>query len=634
MRKHVLYLLAVIALHIFFANTAFAKGEYLKKGFFDPPQSGDQVYKEDADKGFGWVGDQKCLLCHVDYAPNPPYKDWDWKDKYSLNANGKFFMSSGYQRLMVPGNTPLATFLPTQTIRLKLKNHDEGGVKFGRGSVDQEGDSYVIQWFELEKDGNPNPWGLTPGYTYKDFKLKEMWMKYNPATGKGDHWGKFEMKVEFQVVVNGKTEKREVKFDGQFMGYNTDAGGQTLKGTLWTTGLGKDSFLPDDSYYNSTNFVQKTMKALSAEYSIQMQNPWLMNHPSEPVLVLTPDNKATMTVTSATWSIEYRKLWDGHNGSNFHRNFAADTMKCAICHSTHRAAGDKMMNRKTEMMLCTSCHDGTGSAYNVLAGMVAGAYDSAAGPIDKWVSQTPGPNGKTFEVDKVTSRHDMRYTTLISAAPGGLEQWSGELRCTSCHNPHGNANHRSLRSTPNPYNWSQYGGENKIVVKAQVINARSSAANPETVRYLSGVTEFCSSCHVDYQAGMGAGSTGYYGNPMFGGKAMDSDMYGRRRHAMYVDGNDNPRHPFSGGERVAVGSASYPLKFEAEQVVPSEFGGGQKDAPAMMCLTCHFAHGTTVPETNSEGTGDYYKRGLGSTKILRAPGRGVCLACHNVNESL
>ena len=643
-----LLLVAVLQL----SGIALADDPYQKKGYFDPPEKGDHIYKNDA--GYGLDGDQKCLLCHVDYRDGkPPYKEWDWKDKYSLNSNGKAFRDSGYQQLMVPGTSPFAKFLPEQQLKFKVKNHEEAGYKFGRGAVEREGKQYKAQWIELEPDGDQTPWHLTPGYTLKgskEIKFKEMWMKYDPETGRGDHWGKLEIKVETAVEVidkNGKpkNEKREVKFEGQFMGYNSGSDGRQLKGKIWTTGLGKDSYAPEfgsngSIYYDTDYFVEKTLKTLWGEYSFTAEKPWVMEH-SELGMILTPDIKVTGSISNATWSVEFRKRW---NGVNVHNNFVEDTMKCAACHSSHRAPGEKLIGRKTETVLCTLCHDGTGSNYNVLGGLIGNKYESAAGPIDKEVSRNASTTEKAVEIDKATSKHEVKYTTLLSSSPGGSDKWMGDLRCSSCHNPHGTTNFRSLRVTPNPYNWHEYGGDNRIEVKAEITYTGGKVGTPETINYLTGMTEFCSSCHVDYQAGPGGGTDPYHGNPMFNNTVLEPETYGTRRHAMYVDGNDNTRYLFDGNETTVVGDVVYPLKFESMQKVPAAFGGEKgahiKDSPAIMCGTCHFAHGTPVSNQNSEGkeaiaggaTKEWYDKGLGSTMLLRAPGRGVCVACHKKNE--
>lgn len=614
------------------APAAFADEHYMKKGFFDPPAKGDQIYTQDAGKEY--AGDKRCLLCHIDYrGGSVPYKEWDWKDKYGLNDNGVAFRDSGYQRMMVPGTSGLAPFLPDQNVPLKVKQHTEDGVTFGRAAVEREGSSYKLQWAEFERDGNPPDWSLTPGYTYKDMKFKEVWMKYDPATGQGDHWGKVEIKIETEITVNGKKQKREIKFDGQFMGRNTGPDGRILEGRIWTTGLGKDSFAPEfhdpDLYYDSTNFVTRTLKTFWAEYRMEASKPWVTEHPTHGPL-MTADNKIAASISRATWSSEYRKRWDG---VNLHAEFTADTFKCAACHSTHRGAGDQLINRKTEVMLCLVCHDGSGSTYNVTAGVIGGAHDSAAGPMDKWVDTSlASATVKAPEVRKgPTSKHDVRYTTLLSSAPGASAAFSGELRCSSCHDPHGNLNHRNLRETPNPYN--AVGDEPQVTVRASVHRTDGKTGSAETIDYQTGMTEFCSACHMDYQAGQGAGSQGYDGNPALAGRIAEPAMAGARRHAMYVDGNDNPRYPLTGTESISVNGVVYPLRFESAQEVPSAFGGGVKDHSAgVACITCHYAHGTPIANTNSEldssGTKEWYDKAVGPTALLRAPGRGVCQACH------
>ncbi len=624
-RKAVLFALMLI-LQAFLAGLAYAGDAYQKKAYFDPPEAGDQVYKADPD--LGWSKDQACILCHIDRKPNPPYKEWDYFDKYGLNTNGRIFRDSNYQRLFVPGISGLATYLPKQSIKVKVKV-DEGSAPAGRGVVDKDGKYYRMQWAELEKDGTPAMWSLTPGFPmFKEFKFKELWIKYDPATGKGEHFARLDLAGEREEIVNGKKEKREVKFTGQLVGTNSGPGGRTMKGLVWTTGLEGKKSNPDDYYYDTTYNVNKTLKTFIAEYEVEMELPWVTDDP-EMGLIVTPGNKGNLVISNATWSVEYRKRW---NGTSIHAIFADDTMKCAACHSTHRSSGDKLIGRKTETALCTLCHDGTGSVYNVTGGMISNRFPSPAGPLDKLIRPIQ-PGAREAEEIKATSKHEMKYTTLISAAPGGSSTWSGELKCSSCHNPHGSSNYRFLRVTPNPNNWDKYGGGNRIEVKAQIAYAGGKVGTAETVNYKTGMTEFCSGCHVDYQAGAGSGSQMYEGNPAYGNAVQEKALMSSRRHAMYVDGNDNPKYVFNGTESITALGITYPLVFETEQKVPEAFGGGQKDKPAIACQTCHFGHGTTVPEENSEaqtigGNKDWYKKGIGRTMLLRAPGRGVCMACH------
>lgn len=615
---------------VFFSSSALAGDQYQKKGYYDPPEIGDQIYKLDPESG--WVKDQACVLCHIDRPPNPPYKEWDWKDKYGLNRNGKIFRDSNSQRLLVPGISPLADYLPEQTIDFRLKEHEGGTSVVGEGVVERDGKYYRVQWAELEEVKPPSDWYLTPGYKFKELKFKELFIKFDSATGKGEHYAKLDLTGEVEVVVDGKKVKNEIKFDGDVVGTNSGPDGRIFKGLIWTIGPKGKSAEPDDYYYDSARFVNRTPKTFIAEYRVEMDSPLVINDPGKG-LVVNKNSKGQVKIYNATWSTEYLKNWAG---TSIHRTFAEDTMKCAACHSTHRSSGEKLINRRTETMLCALCHDGTGSPYNVRGGLINNTYESPAGPIDKWpisLSSVPGQEGTEV---KATSRHEMKYTTVISAAPGGSGAWSGELRCTSCHNPHGSTNYRSLRATPNPNNWNNYGGSNRVRVIADIKYAGGKVGTAETVDYKTGMTEFCSSCHVDYQSASESGVENYFGNPAFGSGVQEEEMYGVRRHANYVDGNDNVKFPFTGTEKISVNGVSYPLKFETAQRVPDVFGGGKKDKPAIACITCHFGHGTTISESNSEeatigGNKDWYIKGLGMTALLRVPGRGVCMACHRAS---
>ena len=93
---------------------------------------------------------------------------------------------------------------------------------------------------------------------------------------------------------------------------------------------------------------------------------------------------------------------DSYN--NPHGNYTDNTMACSYCHQTHTAQGTALLKQTTQTALCFTCHDGTGSNYNV-----KGNLDST------------DPSVKTF--------HPVMDT-------GNLEI-PQLLQCSDCHNPHG-----------------------------------------------------------------------------------------------------------------------------------------------------------------------------------------------------
>lgn len=101
-----------------------------------------------------------------------------------------------------------------------------------------------------------------------------------------------------------------------------------------------------------------------------------------------------------TWSFTTGE--DSYN--NPHGNYTDNTMACSYCHQTHTAQGTALLKQTTQTALCFTCHDGTGSNYNV-----KGNLDST------------DPSIKTF--------HPVMDT-------GNLEI-PQLLQCSDCHNPHG-----------------------------------------------------------------------------------------------------------------------------------------------------------------------------------------------------
>ena len=237
-----------------------------------------------------------------------------------------------------------------------------------------------------------------------------------------------------------------------------------------------------------------------------------------------------------------------------HGNYSPTTDACAACHRTHTAVGPNLLKAKTPYELCMSCHDGTGSTYNVQDGVleVAGRPASAAGPI------VPVAQG-----GQATSSHVLTQTLT---PPGGPSVSAG-LTCTSCHDPHGSSNHRIFRET---VTWT--GVSVSVTFTATVNNPLTPG---ESVTYLSGSVQACAACHPDYAL---------------------------RSGGSYTKGT---RHRVN----VNVGAGYTP------GTLPLESG-------KLVCLTCHYAHGTRVQNTAASGQALY------SSVLKRRADSGVCSQCH------
>ncbi len=103
-----------------------------------------------------------------------------------------------------------------------------------------------------------------------------------------------------------------------------------------------------------------------------------------------------------------------------HVSAGAITDTCAACHRSHTGQNDRLIESISQSTLCFTCHDGTGSMYNVAA-----EYSDVSVPVNdattsSFFSHTwPGPSthtsAQTDEFAGVLNRH---------------------AQCSDCHNPH------------------------------------------------------------------------------------------------------------------------------------------------------------------------------------------------------
>jgi predicted CXXCH cytochrome family protein len=126
---------------------------------------------------------------------------------------------------------------------------------------------------------------------------------------------------------------------------------------------------------------------------------------------------------------------DGSHGTQrTHGSYMNNTNSCASCHQTHTGASKNLLFKDGEYATCTACHDGTLGFYNVYTG-----------------SDSAGKFGGTH--DGNMSVHLANGTVELKAAPGGnnngIDNWTAEFTCASCHAPHGSYSDRLLSPDPN-----------------------------------------------------------------------------------------------------------------------------------------------------------------------------------------
>lgn len=172
------------------------------------------------------------------------------------------------------------------------------------------------------------------------------------------------------------------------------------------------------------------------------------------------------------------KVWTFGTLLSPHEDFQNNTTLCGYCHSAHSATGSNIIKQPNILDLCFTCHDGTGSSYDVKAGkynngeksvpLIAGGYDTSLGS---------------------TSTHFTDIANTVYGSPGYVMP----INCNTCHNPHGSSNYRNLRTTINGM---------PTTVKAVAYGpafSQKTASGYEVVSYESGWEQFCGTCHFEYQ---------------------------------------------------------------------------------------------------------------------------------------
>lgn len=287
-------------------------------------------------------------------------------------------------------------------------------------------------------------------------------------------------------------------------------------------------------------------------------------------------------VGAVNWSVLYFRVVNGTSvtridafppNENAHANYTDDTNMCKYCHSTHDAPRAKLLNKPQVSEICFTCHGylNTGSRYNVYNGAVvsAGAKDPQTGAVTaaRWQKSLAGPY---FANDMGVWGKDANNNNRPLTSNHPLSYFDQE--CLICHNAHVRNNSYRMLTTSD---GSQ--------VDAYAVNTAGDA--PEQGIYNANMNKVCAGCHniyTDYSP-TGSGSTPYYTD-------------GKYRHAVDVNLNNL--------------TTTLPLEGQSGKI---------------MCLTCHFPHGSTVTGFNGDTS-------LGSfaptSRLKKLDNMAVCQNCH------
>jgi predicted CXXCH cytochrome family protein len=230
---------------------------------------------------------------------------------------------------------------------------------------------------------------------------------------------------------------------------------------------------------------------------------------------------------------------------------------CSDCHTQHNSSSGepmrtdnnpvpaaRLLRRETSTELCLSCHDGSNPNAPDVIEPVSYVAESAAGAFPA-------------VIDSPSTAHHLNSPTPEVPSGGTVVM---VLLCTTCHDPHGNANYRNLR--PDPLQPEATAGS---ITAVQTVTANGTNPAqvyvPSNIIYKSGISAWCAKCH---------------GTPAAGAHPIDRPIFGAT-HANYA-------------AWTSVSLARVPVDNPADNTVPS-------NDDRVNCLSCHKAHGSGKPRS-------------------------------------
>lgn len=372
-----------------------------------------------------------------------------------------------------------------------------------------------------------------------------------------------------------------------------------------------------------------------------------------------------------------------------HGKFTTDTNACGRCHQLHQAEGERLFRfniannvsgNNSIYKICTFCHNFNGqSTYDVKDGMIWDTsdgyrYATNGGGFERMLVVEGPPNAATLV--KANSSHQVNLANTAGGAyirlsAPGTETTTDtpntgkhiQLKCSSCHNPHGSSNARILAETVT-YTNSAGGG---VATTASLTGipefVQNRFANEKAI-YPTTISDFCGRCHQDYINTIKTGSetSGTNISTLYRHKInMSADSGFNKLSTEAASGADAEigAAMSDGSGRTNDGSFGYianriqlPLGTANATPITAPVGEINK----VVCTSCHFAHGTSAEMTkavmnNSAGSnpridsngdvaGNQYSLltvsgGIAyeTIKNLRMDNRAVCQNCHNRNST-
>jgi len=279
---------------------------------------------------------------------------------------------------------------------------------------------------------------------------------------------------------------------------------------------------------------------------------------------------------------------------------------CDGCHSMHggSASGPSLQKGSDNSSTCLNCHNGAGR-YHVNS---ADGSNTNEGGDFHWVNdngyQKDFGHGmpdwqpvdyNNFGHNVIAADFGMAADTNLTAAPGG-SFLAADLGCSSCHDPHGQAQ-GGVTAGALPISVSGSYGEvppdgtiagnyrilydsNKGLFSEDAPIARANSYDGASVQYGSGMSGWCANCHGQFYTNSASGGMHPTDKPvpLVYNSYVATGNFGGDVASAY-----DPLVPFERG--VTTGSHDLPDPTDAATA-----GVGVDGSSKVMCLSCHRAH--------------------------------------------
>ncbi|MDH3404903.1 MAG: hypothetical protein OES32_18900 [Acidobacteriota bacterium] len=193
--------------------------------------------------------------------------------------------------------------------------------------------------------------------------------------------------------------------------------------------------------------------------------------------------------------------------------------------------------------------------------------------------------GETGGHNLVAPGHGLAADARLSFSPGGSFP-AAEMGCTSCHDPHGNANFRHLYGAGPVQGGLAFFSSPAPDAEGIALGGAGESDGRHTA-YRRGMSDWCGNCHGRYHDDVLTPAVPGGGDPLEHPSDEVLGLETRDRYNAY-NGDDDP----AGGTVATAYLAAVPFEDPAS-TTSTTFGAG--GGSRVMCLTCHRAHATSSP---------------------------------------